>query len=101
MFEAFPRVRILFENGGGADPGAPTPRFEADFGMWPVTSGVATWYFGPKGTLQGTFPPAAGSADSYVYDPSHQHDTTLATDNQAGPWAKLPDWQWKPPAAPA
>jgi hypothetical protein len=98
MFEAFPRVRILFENGGGADPGAPTPRFEADFAKWPVTTGVARWYFGPQGALTAAGP-AGSSADSYAYDPSHQHDTTLATDNQAGPWAKLPPWDWKAPVA--
>ena len=36
LFESFPRVRILFENGGGSDPGAPAPRFEADYPSWPV-----------------------------------------------------------------
>ena len=98
MFEAFPRVRILFENGGGADPGAPTPRFEADFAKWPVTTASQAWYFGPNGTLVHPAP-GASSANSYVYDPSHMHDTTLATTDSSAPWKQLPDWQWKPPAS--
>ena len=52
MFEQFPRVRILFENGGGADAGAPAPRFEADYPSWPVPGTTATpWYFGADGSL--------------------------------------------------
>ncbi len=42
LFEKFPRVRILFDNGGGADPGAPAPRFEADYPSWPVPGITAT-----------------------------------------------------------
>jgi len=52
IFERFPRVRILFENGGGADPGAPEPRFEAGYPSWPIPGTEATaWYFGADGTL--------------------------------------------------
>jgi hypothetical protein len=99
LFESFPRIRILFENGGGADPGAPAPRFEADFASWPVPGTTATpWYFASNGSLVGAAPNAAG-ANSYVYDPSHQHDTTIAGGSQTATWAKLPNFQWNPPAA--
>ena len=71
-------MRILFENGGGADPGAPAPRFEADYPSWPVPGITATpWYFGADGALVGAAPKTE-AADSYKYDPSHQHDTTIA-----------------------
>ena len=99
IFEAFPRVRILFENGGGSDPGAPAPRFEADFPSWPVPGITATpWYFDANGALATTPPPTAG-ANSYVYDPSHQHDTTIPGGSQSATWAKLPSFDWPAPAA--
>jgi predicted acyl esterase len=100
IFEEFPRVRILFENGGGADAGAPEPRFEAGFPSWPIPGTDATaWYFGADGTLVPDAP-AGGGADSYRYDPSRMHDTTLdASAGQSGPWAKLPAWNWVAPEA--
>jgi predicted acyl esterase len=99
LFERFPRIRILFENGGGADPGAPAPRFEADYASWPVPATTATpWFFARNGSLVDAAPSAAG-ADSYLYDPSHQHDTTIAGGSQSATWAKLPNFQWNPPAA--
>ena len=98
LFEKFPRVRILFENGGGADPGAPTPRFEADYPSWPVPATATPWYFAADGTLA-TSAPNATAADSYVYDPSHQHDTTIPGGSQSLTWAKLPNFSWPPPTA--
>ena len=100
IFEKFPRVRILFENGGGADPGAPEPRFEADYPSWPVPGTDATaWYFGADGSLASGKPSSSGG-NSYDYDPSHMHATTLdASAGQSGPWAKLPDWHWVAPTA--
>ena len=78
MFEKFPRVRILFENGGGADPGAPTPRFEADYA---VVAGARDQghlvVLRREGRARRPRRRPADAADSYVYDPSHTHDTTL------------------------
>jgi putative CocE/NonD family hydrolase len=54
-------------------------------------------YFGANGALVDTVP-AAGS-DSYRYDPSHQHDTTISGGSQSATWAKLPAFTWSPPAA--
>jgi hypothetical protein len=98
VFDSFPRVRILFENGGGTDPGAPDPRFEADYPSWPVPGAVATpWYFGAGGALEPAAPSAI-AADSYLYDPSHAHETTITGGSQTATWAKLPDFKWNPPA---
>jgi putative CocE/NonD family hydrolase len=97
MFEQFPRVRVLFENGGGADPGAPAARFEADYPSWPVANRPVPWYFGPDGSLVDTAP-RANAADSYVYDPSHQHETTIAGASTSATWVKLPKFLWYPPA---
>jgi uncharacterized protein len=99
IFEHFPRVRILFDNGGGSDPGAPAPRFEADYPSWPVPGTTATpWYFGAAGTLLSAAPSAA-AADSYVYDPARRHDTTIPGGDQSATWVKLPAFQWKAPDA--
>ena len=99
LFESFPRVRILFDNGGGADAGTPAPRFEADYPSWPVPGIKATpWYFGANGTLVDAAANAVGT-DSYNYDPSHQHDTTIPGGSQSATWAKLPAFTWKAPAA--
>ena len=98
-FEKFPRIRILLENGGGTDAGAPAPRSELDYPSWPVPGAVATqWYFGADGSL-GSAAPSTTGADSYRYDPSHQHDTTIPGGGQTPTWAKLPDFTWNAPAA--
>jgi uncharacterized protein len=99
LFESFPRVRILFDNGGGSDAGVPAPRFEAGYPSWPVPGIEATpWYFGANGALVDAAPSAAGS-DSYHYDPSHQHATTISGGSQSATWAKLPAFTWPAPAA--
>jgi putative CocE/NonD family hydrolase len=98
MFEKFPRVRVLFENGGGSDPGAPAARFEADYPSWPIANTPTQWYFGPDGSLVDAAPSTTG-ADSYVYDPSHQHDTTIANASTSATWVKLPKFLWNAPAA--
>ena len=53
-----PRVRVLFDNGGGsAGPGALQPEWEADFTSWPPPKAVATTFdLGPSGTLDSTKP---------------------------------------------
>jgi predicted acyl esterase len=99
LFERFPRVRILFDNGGGADPGAPAPRFEADYPSWPIPGATATpWYFSADGALVDTAPSTV-AADTYVYDPSRQHATTIPGGSQSATWAKLPAFDWRPPAS--
>jgi uncharacterized protein len=99
VFERFARIRILFENGGGADPGAPSPRFEANYPSWPVPDVAATtWYFAANGALVDASPKTAAS-DTYNYDPSHQHDTTIPAGSQSATWAKLPAFEWKAPTA--
>ncbi len=97
LFEKFPRVRILFENGGGADAGAPAPTFEADYPTWPVPGVATSWYFGANGSLVQGRPTATTGADSYVYDPSHMHDTTIPGGSQSAVWAKRPEFNWPAP----
>jgi hypothetical protein len=71
VFEAEPRVRVLFENGAGGDvPGGPIARFAADQPSWPPPAATARrWYLGPDGTLTDAPPTAADAADTYEHDP--------------------------------
>jgi predicted acyl esterase len=96
MFEQYPRIRILFENGAGGPPGEPTPRFEADYPSWPIPGTTAErWYFGPNGTLQ-SGAPGRESTDTYTYDPSHSQETTI-TGGDSQVWGQLPNWNWPAP----
>jgi hypothetical protein len=95
-FEADPHVRVLFENGAGAAPGAPEPSFEAGFAAWPIPDTEATaWYLAADGALAAE-PPATEAADSYRYDPSRAHVTTFEGSDD-GVWKALPEWSWPEP----
>jgi predicted acyl esterase len=94
-YEAEDPVRVLFENGAGAEPGAPVPRFERTFSAWPIPEvEPATWYLEPGGRLA----PAAGASagtEHYAYDTSLAHSVTLPAGES--PWVALPAWHWEPP----
>ena len=81
-FQAEPPVRVLFEEGDapGLPPGAPAPRFSADFAAWPIAATVPTpWVLtpGPGGTSYRYDPHAAaptyytGSTDSLYLADAH------------------------------
>ncbi len=55
---ADPRVRVLFDNGGGSlGPGALQPTFSAGFSTWPPAGTVTRFNLGPDGSLS-TAPPS-------------------------------------------
>ena len=92
-----PRVRVLFDNGGGdLGPGAMQPTSEAAYGSWPPAGTVTRYDLGPGGTL-GTGAPARGSA-SFRPDPARRPATDLPSGNA---WADQPpyDWTTVPPAS--
>jgi predicted acyl esterase len=96
-FEQEPAVRILFENGGGQQPGAPVPVFEASFAEWPPPETEATtWYFGPDGTLTDAKPTAADGADRYEPDPSSRPETSLPGESVEAAWTAQPPYTWEP-----
>ncbi|MCW5893934.1 MAG: CocE/NonD family hydrolase [bacterium] len=99
LFEADPRVRVLFENGGGSpQPGLPAPRFEVGFQRWPANGARATaWYLGPDGTLARKRPRKAGEGvDAYNPDPSVRPAQTLPGSGEADSWSILPPYDWAP-----
>ncbi len=93
-FEQQPRVRVLFDNGGGsAGPGALQPVWSEDFTSWPPPSAQATtFHLGPGGTLQAATP-VSGSV-SFKPDPAARPATTLTSSES--PWAALPPYDWAP-----
>lgn len=98
-YEAEPKVRILFDNGAGAQPGSPVPGFEHSFDRWPIPTVEPTaWYFADDGKLEPT-PPSGSGADQFVYDPSRSQDVTFHGSNGNDIWLALPPWDWQPLAA--
>jgi uncharacterized protein len=93
-FERQPRVRVLFDNGGGsAGPGALQPVWNEDFTSWPPATARATRLrLAPDGALRAGSS-GAGSA-SFEPDPSARPTTTLSA--SANPWAALPPYDWAP-----
>ena len=98
-YQAEPEIRILFDNGAGAQPGAPVPGFEQSFASWPapgVTPTVA--YLGPRGALTTTKPTGAdgpATVDRYRYDPKSVPRTDHPTDVDDFFNAR-PSYDWRP-----
>ncbi len=85
-----PRVRVLFDNGGGAlGPGALQPTFEADYSSWPPRATVARYYLGASGTL--TSAKGTAASTSFRPDPSVRPAIDLPSGN---PWAAQPPYNW-------
>ena len=85
-----PRVRVLFDNGGGTlGPGALQPTFEADYRSWPPAETVTRYYLGSGGTLA----PAKGATARATFrpDPSVRPATDLPSGNV---WVAQPPYDW-------
>lgn len=93
-FQALPPVRILFDNGAGAAPGAPVPGFEQSLGSLPIPDTHAqSWYFGAGGTLTGAAPTTAGS-DSFAWRPDARPSTDYSG-SSSDIWTATPTYQWQ------
>ncbi|HXQ75437.1 MAG TPA: CocE/NonD family hydrolase [Acidimicrobiales bacterium] len=93
-----PRVRVLFDNGGGSlGPGALQPAFSAGFSTWPPAGTVTSFSLGPDGSLS-TAPPRSASSASFRPDPAVRPADDLSS--SANAWAAQPPYHWTPvPAA--
>jgi len=85
-----PRVRVLFDNGGGTlGPGALQPTFEADYSTWPPPGNVTRYYLGANGALT---PSRAGATHaSFRPDPSVRPAIDLPSGNA---FAAQPPYDW-------
>jgi predicted acyl esterase len=94
-FQGLPEVRVLFDNGAGAAPGAPVPGFEQSFPSLPIPgTQVQTWYFGPGGALLADRSTTAGS-DAFNWMPGARPSTDF-TGSSSDIWAATPSYQWTP-----
>ncbi len=96
-FEEDPRVRILFEFGGGElGPRSLESTAELTFDTWPPSEAEpTTWFLGDDGALVGDLDAAGSGEDSYVSDTSARPETGLG---EGDVYAAEPDWTWQPVA---
>lgn len=86
-----PRVRVLFDNGGGSlGPGALQPTYEAAFSSWPPQGTITRYRLGPRGSLQ-TASDVTGAAVSFRPNPALRPATDLPSGNA---WAAQPPYRW-------
>ena len=85
-----PRVRVLFDNGGGAlGAGAMQPTSEADYASWPPAGTVTRYDLGAGGTLSTGAGPSTTA--SFHPNPAVRPATDLPTGNA---WADQPPYDW-------
>jgi len=90
--EGTPRVRVLFDNGGGSlGAGALQPTASASFSSWPPEGTITRYYLGPDGSLT-TGRPAHASAASFRPNPAVRPATDLSA--SANAWAAQPPYDW-------
>jgi hypothetical protein len=98
-YEAEPPVRILFDVGAGASPGAPVAGFTTTATSWPLPATTAAdYYFAPGGSLV-DHPPTTvtTAADRYDYDPGAFRATSAPSTHSASALSALsPSYRWKP-----
>jgi predicted acyl esterase len=100
-FESLKRVRVLFNNGAGADPlgqkhaGNPYPTYETSFDTLPIpTQQAKSWYFGPNETM-GNAPATTPGVNSFSSDPAALPLNNFnAGTGTGGLWANASKWQW-------
>jgi hypothetical protein len=94
-FEAEDDVRIIFESGAGAAPGAPVGRYEVRYPEWPIAEATPTsWYFQPDGSLSTEEPPADGGASEFVHDAELGSKVTLLDSSDNAAFKALPPYDW-------
>ena len=97
-FERQPSVRIRFDNGAGATPGAPVAAFERSFARFPLPGTRArTWYLGADGSLAAARPSTAG-ADGFTWSKAARPPTSFTGDTGSGPgglWTATPQYRWQ------
>ncbi len=96
-FEALPPVRILFDNGAGAEPGKPVASFERSFSKFPPPAAKArSFYLGKNGKLESK---ARGKgSDRFTWNPQARPPTDFSGDTGSGAnglWTATPPYHWE------
>ena len=96
-FERFERIRILFDNGAGGEPGQPYPGFERSFPAFPVPDTKAgRWYLTAGGELRETRARHA-RASLFTWDAKARPLTNFSGDTGSGEnglWTATPPYKW-------
>ena len=100
-FEQLPSIRVLFDNGGGGQPGYPYPGFEQSWPRFPIPGTTAhSWYISNRGALADK-PPARAGANSFTWNAHARSLTDFTGDTGSGTdglWTNTPDYKWlRPP----
>ena len=96
-FEALPPVRILFDNGGGGQPGYPYEAFERSFESFPVEGTKARKFFLAEESALAPAKPAKSAADKFTWNQDARPPTNFTGDTGSGAnglWTATPDYQW-------
>jgi uncharacterized protein len=103
-YEALPSVRVLFDNGAGAAPGAPVPGFERSFSRFPIPgTRPRSLFLRPHGLLSRK--PAKkgkkGGSASFTWNKAARPATDFAGANTSGGdlWTAHPSYDWRQPPA--
>ena len=89
-----PRVRVLFDNGGGGlGPGALQPTFQAGFSTWPPAGTVIHYSLGPDGLLDAN-PLHNSSRVTFRPNPAVRPADDLSS--SANAWVAQPPYDWTP-----
>jgi uncharacterized protein len=100
-FESQPRVRVLFDSGGGGQPGHPVPAFERSFKSLPVAgTKPRSWYLHNAGELRSK-PLKGGGSTTFVWDKESRAADNFAGTNTGGGdlWTADPSFDWQQPPA--
>ncbi|MCS6913946.1 MAG: CocE/NonD family hydrolase [Myxococcota bacterium] len=94
-YRAEPSLRVIFENGAGAEPGAPQGTFERTFPAWPPPqTQLLRYYLHADGSLRREPPTEVDSASSFQHDPEAGSRGILAPGGDS--FDKLPQYDYRP-----
>jgi uncharacterized protein len=100
-FQAQPPVRVMFDNGAGAAPGAPVAGFERFFSRFPIPgTRPLSLFLGPHDTLRGKAQ-RQGGRQSFLWERTARPPHDFAgTDTSGGDlWTDHPSYDWRQPPA--
>jgi predicted acyl esterase len=101
LFEQAAPIRVLFDSGGGRNPGEPYPEFEQSFSKFPIPGTSARrWYLSSGGSLADRLP-AHGGANAFTWN-AHARPLTDFSGNDTGSspgdlWTASPNYHWLSP----
>jgi predicted acyl esterase len=96
-FTNLKRVRILFDNGDGGDPGEPYASFERSFSRFPIPGTRARSLFFSENGLLSRKPSKNAGRDSFTWDKSARGATNFTGNTTSGDlWTESPNYQWLP-----